>query len=240
MPRFFQHTWPLPPDRYMYKVPHDNADLLQPFKDANPDIAAEHDDDEIMKRYIHRIPDCTLTHIQNNMHWIPEYDEIILAGRQEELLDRIWDGRQKHVVDNTEFASDDIFCEYTYWIDFENKIIEAEGVVEDTLVVPFKDLEAKLFSKKNREYGEAEKARIKAKNREYEEIAEAQRKARERGRQLETEEMEAKMAGLDVQNNSKKKKKADETEKPKELEGSSDDEGSVDTIKGIQEEEKDT
>jgi hypothetical protein len=238
MPRFFQTTWPLPPDEYMYSMPYDNADLLQPFKDANPDVAVEHDDDEIMKRYLPRMPDYRITQVQDVMQWIPEYDEIIVAGRQMDLLDGIWDGRQRHVVDDTSFARDGIFCEYTYWIDFDNKTIEVEGVVEGTLVMPFKDLRVGIFDEKNAEYWErVEKADREEDERERQ--LELDEKLKEQKRQLEVKDMEAKMAGLDVQNDSGKGDKTGETEKLEELGNSSDDEGSVDTVKGNQEEERD-
>lgn len=126
--------------------------LLQPFKDANPDIAAQLDDKEILMRYLPASPAFRPAFVQETLQWIPELDEVIEGGQQLQLLDRIWDGRQKHIIDSTVFAQDGIFCEYTYWIDFENKIIEATGVIEGTLIMPFKDLRMGIFQKKNAEY----------------------------------------------------------------------------------------
>lgn len=68
------------------------------------------------------------------------------------LLERIWDGRQVHVVDETEFAEDGSLCEYVYWIDFENKIMEITGVVKGVLTLPFKELRVGLLAELNAEY----------------------------------------------------------------------------------------
>jgi len=62
-----------------------------------------------------------------------------------QLLDRIWDGVQTYVVDGTNFENDGIFCEYAYWIDFENKIMEIKGVVKGVLTLPFMELKVGLL-----------------------------------------------------------------------------------------------
>ena len=180
--------------------------LLQPFKDANPDIAAQFDDKEITMRYLPASPAFRPAFVQETLQWIPKLDEVIEGGQQLQLLDRIWDGRQKHIIDSTVFTKGAL-CEYTYWIDFENKIIEATGVIENTLIIPFQDLKIGIFSKKNAEYWEGV------------EKAEAEEK-----RQLALKDAEARMAALDLS-------KREDSKKAQEHEGS-DDEGSVGTVKG--------
>lgn len=43
-----------------------------------------------------------------------------------DLLERIQAG-QTQVVDNSDFANDGLFCEYAYYIDFENRRVEVDG-----------------------------------------------------------------------------------------------------------------
>jgi hypothetical protein len=42
-------------------------------------------------------------------------------------LTHVLDGTLKHMTDDTEFAYDHIFCEWIYWIDFEQETLEVCG-----------------------------------------------------------------------------------------------------------------
>lgn len=55
---------------------------------------------------------------------------------QHDLLGRVSYG-QKQLVDQTECG----FWDYAYFVDFENKVLEVEGVLENTLIIAFEDLE---------------------------------------------------------------------------------------------------
>jgi hypothetical protein len=67
---------------------------------------------------------------------VPEYDELIQTLDQHDLLERIWDGREKYLVDE----SGGCFIDYEYFIDFENRVMEVEGAVDNVLIIPFEDL----------------------------------------------------------------------------------------------------
>lgn len=124
---------------------------VQDFRAQNPDLSADIDDDEILKRYVPAPFPSQISFALKVTCWIPEFEEIIQMN-QLYLLERIWDGRQVHVVDETEFAEDGSLCEYVYWIDFENKIMEITGVVKGVLTLPFKELRVGLLAELNAEY----------------------------------------------------------------------------------------
>jgi hypothetical protein len=115
------------------------------YRQQNPNFPRDIDDDEIVKRYIPARFPRTVSMESYALSWIPQSGEIIQDTQQRDLLQRIWDGRQKHVIDQTSFAEDGLFCEYAYWIDFENKVMQVEGVVEGTLVVHFKDMKVGIL-----------------------------------------------------------------------------------------------
>lgn len=46
-------------------------------------------------------------------------------------LDLILDGRQRHMIDETDFANDKWFCEWIYWVDFENETFDASVTDEE-------------------------------------------------------------------------------------------------------------
>jgi hypothetical protein len=124
----------------------DPALRIKNFKASSPEISPEIKDKEIVKRYL---PAPFSIHVRrelNNMSLIPEFDEMI-HNSQYNLLERIWDRRQRYIVDETEFARDDTFCEYAYWIDFESRVMEVEGVVERTLIVPFENTEIGIIER---------------------------------------------------------------------------------------------
>ena len=135
---FFYDTFP--------KDLFDPALRIKTFKANNPDFPPDIKDKEILKRYL---PAPFPIHVRrelNNMSLIPEYDEMI-HNTQFDLLERIWDGRQKYIIDETEFAQDGTFCEYAYWIDFESRVMEVEGVIERTIIVPFEDMEIGIIDR---------------------------------------------------------------------------------------------
>lgn len=55
-------------------------------------------------------------------------------------------------MDDTSFGDDGLFCEFAYWVDFERRLVEVEGVTRGTAEVPFSDLEPGLFRKMNEDY----------------------------------------------------------------------------------------
>jgi hypothetical protein len=113
--------------------------LIKTLKEQNPNLPPDIDDDEILKRYIPAPFPEKVRDALRGLSWIPDNGEL-LDRSQHELLERIWDGRQTYIVDETGFADNGLFCEYSYWIDFENKVMEVEGVIEGTLYVPFKEM----------------------------------------------------------------------------------------------------
>lgn len=46
-------------------------------------------------------------------------------------LPHIFDGTLEHMIDNTDFEDDTLFCEWVYWLDFNNRTIavSASGVL---------------------------------------------------------------------------------------------------------------
>jgi hypothetical protein len=77
---------------------------IRAFRAQNLDFPQDITDEEILARYI-------LTHFPFNVScvlqrlcWIPEHGEVIEAFDQVQLLDRIWDGRQEYIVDQTTFV----------------------------------------------------------------------------------------------------------------------------------------
>jgi hypothetical protein len=134
------HFPDLPPTSYAREDAKQPPSVrLNTFKEQNPEFPPDIDDDEILKRYIPVRFRSSVHQALLNLAWIPENGEL-LDRSQHELLERIWDGRQTYIVDETGFADNGLFCEYSYWIDFENKVMEVEGVVEGTLHVPFKEM----------------------------------------------------------------------------------------------------
>jgi hypothetical protein len=121
------------------------AVLAENFRRQNPNFPRDIDDDEIVKRYIPAEFRVDIASTLGSLLWVPAIGEFIQESRQHDLLERIWDGRDKHVIDQTSFAEDGLFCEYAYWIDFENKVMEVEGVVEGTLVVQFKGMKVGIL-----------------------------------------------------------------------------------------------
>ena len=71
-------------------------------------------------------------------------------------LPYILDGTLKHLPDETGFADDGLFREYAYWIDFENKVLEIEGLEEEVVKIEFgqmrKGLVDDLVNRRLREY----------------------------------------------------------------------------------------
>lgn len=58
---------------------------------------------------------------QTALSWIPKCGEIIETSAQLDLLEEIWDGRQKHILEDSESTDN------AYLIDFENRLMEVEG-----------------------------------------------------------------------------------------------------------------
>ena len=116
---------------------------LEAFKTANPNSGIS--DDEIMRRYIPAYFSQQYDQAQKVLSWIPEYDEVIQATAQHDLLERIWDGRQKHVVEDSDFTENGFFNDYANFIDFDNRVMEVEGVIDGTLEIAFDDLKVGII-----------------------------------------------------------------------------------------------
>ncbi|KAI0085022.1 hypothetical protein BDY19DRAFT_461409 [Irpex rosettiformis] len=67
--------------------------------------------------------------------WMSVYDKrrevvnwyMLLCGVQGTKMFRpILEGKLHHMLDSTEFASDSLFCEWAYWVDFENERLEMD------------------------------------------------------------------------------------------------------------------
>jgi hypothetical protein len=110
---------------------------LTRYKQDHPDSPLIRTDKEIMTRYIPCIyPWLPPTFL---VKWVPELDEVIDVYRQTSLLDRIWDGRQTLVIDETELEGGMTYS-YIYWIDFDKRVLEVEGIVPGRICVPFAEL----------------------------------------------------------------------------------------------------
>jgi len=134
------------------------AQQAEVFRSNNQGFPVDIDDDEILKRYVPARFPSKVSYTFETLAWIPEYDEVIEMSDQLDLLGRIWDGRETYLVDATGFAEDGVFCEYAYWIDFENKIMEVTGVIDGVLTLTFKELKVGILSKLNAEYWKGVKA----------------------------------------------------------------------------------
>jgi hypothetical protein len=107
------------------------------FKSRHPEFRWT-DQREIMERYIPApFPRWVKA---ENWAFSPEFDEIIETSDLKELLDRIWDGRQKVAIDQRELEKD---ARRIYWIDFDNQVVEVIGMIEwsrDSVTVPFAEM----------------------------------------------------------------------------------------------------
>jgi len=75
----------------------------------------------------------------------PAHNMIIEASANRDLLSRILAG-QRVVIDNTFFSENWLYCEYQYYVDFERRLLEIEGIEKDTLRIPFAALNAELVA----------------------------------------------------------------------------------------------
>ena len=111
---------------------------LARFRSYHPDFPREIDGREIIQRYI---PAPFSRRVKaEKWAFVPEFDEIIETSYHEELLDRIWDGRQKFVIDGRELEKD---ARWIYWVDFDNQVVEIIGMIEwsrDSVTVPFAEM----------------------------------------------------------------------------------------------------
>jgi len=79
---------------------------------------------------------------QTALSWIPKCGEVIETSARLDLLERIRDGRQKHILEDSEST------ENAYLIDFENRLMEVEGVIDGTLEISFDDLKVGIIDQK--------------------------------------------------------------------------------------------
>jgi hypothetical protein len=113
--------------------------LMKTFKERNPNFPPDIKDDEILKRYIPAPFPENVREALRDLSWIPEHSEFIHKS-QHELLERIWDGQQPYIVDQTDYAGYGNDLDYMYWIDFENKVLEVESTGQGILHVCFGDM----------------------------------------------------------------------------------------------------
>jgi hypothetical protein len=69
--------------------------LIKTFKEQNPNLPPDIDDDEILERYIPAPFPEKVRDALRGLSWIPENGEL-LDRSQHELLERIWDGLDIH------------------------------------------------------------------------------------------------------------------------------------------------
>jgi hypothetical protein len=145
--------YPQWPDFSLVKSPKkEDRITAKLYRAAHPDTDPNIPDKEIKLRYIDHRPNPSLIQTQESLYWIPELEEIYERDNQLGLLDRIWHDLQTHIVDDTSFGDEGLFCEFAYWVDFETRIVEIEGVTRGTAEIPFADLEVGLFQRMNEEY----------------------------------------------------------------------------------------
>lgn len=89
----------------------------------------------------------TMKHnLTKQLEWIDENEVDEIDTDQYNLLGQVWHG-QKQLVGQTDFLEDGLYCEYAYFVDFEKKVLEVEGVLENTLIIAFKDLKEGVIDK---------------------------------------------------------------------------------------------
>lgn len=73
-------------------------------------------------------------------------------------LQPILDGRLWHLIDNTDFEEDKLFCEWVYYIDWENKTVTISGgQAKEVTEIAFAELSAdKMLSLERREDSDVE------------------------------------------------------------------------------------
>ena len=108
-----------------------------------------------MERYFPAPFAATTLYTQTHLSWIRKYDETIETSAQTDLLERIWADRSRHIVDNSELvANGDL---YIYFLDFENRTMEIENVIEGTINIPFKDLRVGMIDEISAQFEEKQK-----------------------------------------------------------------------------------
>jgi hypothetical protein len=101
---------------------------LDPLNEHQPDI---------WKRYLPAPFPWNIREEMDSMRWCPEYEVIVEESNALNLLDSIWEGQQKHVLAEMDSTA---FVLYEYWIDFDNRVLEVRGVLEDRMAIPFESL----------------------------------------------------------------------------------------------------
>jgi hypothetical protein len=115
---------------------------LDAFKLTHPDhpfdLLNEHQPD-IRKRYLPAPFPWNIREEVDSMRWCPEYEVIV---EESNALDSTWEGQQKYVVEEMDLTT---FVFYEYWVDFDNRVLEVrgvldEGVLKDRMTIPFESL----------------------------------------------------------------------------------------------------
>lgn len=75
--------------------------------------------------YSHQLRPCTIRRSTNKGR--PEDPATVSGAKGAHVLDDILTGRVKALRDDTDFADDHLFCEWCYWIDFENRTLRVQS-----------------------------------------------------------------------------------------------------------------
>jgi len=114
---------------------------VEAFRIANPDFPSNIEDSEIRLRYLPRRPYKLCT---NLIEWIPEYEEIVEPTNQRYLLERIWNGCERYLIDDN---YDHQISKWEYMIDLEKRTLKMEGVFEHKTTFSFDELQRGMFDR---------------------------------------------------------------------------------------------
>jgi hypothetical protein len=137
--RLRSHITPLPTRRwYLSPIDSTGPSTVEEFRIANPDFPSNIEDSEIRLRYLHR----PYFHRTDHLEWIPEYEEIVQLVDQGNLLERIWNGCERYLIDDN---YDHDPPNWKYMIDLENRALIMEGVFEHKTRFSFDELQKGMF-----------------------------------------------------------------------------------------------
>jgi hypothetical protein len=117
---------------------HTGPRTVEAFRIANPEFPSNIEDSEIRLRYLPR----PYFHRADHLEWIPEYEELVEPLNQRNLLERIWNGCERYLIDDN---YDHDPPNWKYIIDLENRTLEMKGVFEHKTTFSFDELQMGMF-----------------------------------------------------------------------------------------------
>jgi hypothetical protein len=117
---------------------HTGPRTVEAFRIANPEFPSNIEDSEIRLRYLPR----PYFHRTDHLEWIPEYEEVVQPANQRNLLERIWNGCERYLIDDN---YDHDPPNWKYMIDLENRTLKMEGVFEHKTTFSFDELQKGMF-----------------------------------------------------------------------------------------------